>query len=241
VKQLSKNRIFENITFYVNKGEILGFFGLVGARRTDVVRAIFGADEVTSGEIYIRGKKVELHSPSDAILKGIGLIPEERKLQGFIRYLNNTDNIALPGLKKFARFLFINYKRKRENAVNFIRLVGLRPADPYFVTSNLSGGNQQKAVLAKWLSTGSDIMIFDEPTKGIDVGAKNEIYNLMEDLVEKGRSIIMISSELTEVIGMSDRLMIMKDGRIVAEKLRMEFNEKDILSFALEGATQLAT
>lgn len=235
VKNLTVNGEFENISFKLHKGEILGFFGLVGAKRTEVMRAIFGADKITSGEIFINGETVKITSPSIAIGHGIGLIPENRKTEGIISVLCNSDNIALPALKKFENGIFTSYKKRKMNCLEIGKKIELKPEDPDFKTINLSGGNQQKVVLAKWLSTNVDIMIFDEPTKGVDVGAKAEIYNLMETLVEEGKSIIMVSSEMTEVIGMSDRIFVMRSGLLMGEIDRSEFTEEKIATLALEG------
>ena len=235
VKNLAINNQFHDISFKLYKGEILGFFGLVGAKRTEVMKAIFGADKLDSGEIYINGTLTNIPSPNAAIAKGLGLIPENRKTEGFIKVMNNSDNIALPTLKRFETNHFTSYKKRLKNCEDIGKIVDLKPRDPEFMTDNLSGGNQQKVVLAKWLSTNVDIMIFDEPTKGVDVGAKAEIYNLMEDLIEQGKSIIMVSSEMTEVMGMSDRMFVMHLGEIAGELQRDEFSEETIAMAALEG------
>jgi len=230
------NKQFEDISFKLQKGEILGFFGLVGSKRTDVMRAIFGADKLDSGELYINGARVENKNPFKAISSGISLIPEERKTQGFVKTLTNAENITLPSLGNFMKFFLIDHKGKIATAVEYAKSVNVKPPDPNRLTFNMSGGNQQKVILAKWLSADTDIMILDEPTKGIDIGAKEEIYNLMEELVESGKSIIMVSSELPEVMGMSDRLIIMHEGKISAELTRGEFKESTILSMALGGS-----
>jgi ribose transport system ATP-binding protein len=235
VKNLKGSTGFKEVSFNLKKGEILGFFGLVGAGRTEVMRAIFGADPIHEGDIYLHNRKIHRSSPSKSIKNGLGLLPENRKEQGFVKYLNNADNIALASIKKYEKFKFVNKKKKYDNAINIGKVVKLMPNDPDFITTQLSGGNAQKVVVAKWLSTDADIIIFDEPTKGIDIGAKAEIYKLMESIVEQGKSIIMVSSELPEIIGMSDRLEIMREGHIVAELERKEFNEQSILTSALEG------
>ncbi len=188
---------FENINFDLHRGEILGFFGLVGAKRTETMRGIFGADPLTAGAVTLHGVPVTIGSPADATALSIGLVPENRKAQGFIKGLNNLDNIALASLDKFSRGAIQERGAKHSNALAIGRKVGLSPNAPEFMTANLSGGNQQKVVIAKWLSTDADILILDEPTKGIDVGAKAEIYALMEDLVHQGKSIIMVSDEGT--------------------------------------------
>lgn len=232
---LTKKGVYEDINFHLCKGEILGFYGLVGAKRTEVMRALFGADKYDQGKIIINHKEVIIKSPKAAIKLKIGLIPENRKTQGFIYEFSNAENIALTDPDKFKKFGLTSLGMKIENCTEIGKIVNLKPSDPLFKTVNLSGGNQQKVVLAKWLSANVDIMIFDEPTKGIDVGAKAEIYNLMESLVEQGKSIIIVSSEQPEVIGMSDRLLIMHNGKIVKELTRDEFDEQRIVTYALEG------
>lgn len=235
VKDLEGKTGFKKVSFELKKGEILGIFGLVGAGRTEVMRAIFGADPIFKGEVYLKGKKITNGSPSNSIKNGLGLLPENRKEQGFVKYLSNADNIALASIKKYEKHFFVNKNKKHENCLEVGKIVQLSPKDPDFITTQLSGGNAQKVVLAKWLSTDADILIFDEPTKGIDVGAKAEIYKLMEMIVKEGKSIIMVSSELPEIIGMSDRMIVMRSGHIVAEFMRHEFKEESILTSALEG------
>lgn len=235
VKNLSKQGVFQDISFKLKKGEILGFFGLVGAKRTDVVQAVFGAEKITGGEIFLKGEKIVNRSPHDAVKRKIGLLPENRKTQGFVKDLSNASNICLPSLEKYTKKGLVNHKAKKKRAFELGKKVNLKPEDPDFMTVNLSGGNQQKVIIAKWLSTDADILIFDEPTKGIDVGTKAEIYHLMEELVAQGKSIIMVSSELPEVIGMSDRIIIMHEGEITGEMMRSEFSEDALLNLALGG------
>jgi ribose transport system ATP-binding protein len=239
VKNLTKDGVFYDISFNLRKGEILGFAGLVGSKRTDVVRAIFGADVRTGGDIYVRGEKANINTPSDALKYGIGLIPENRKTQGFIKMMTNANNVGLASMKKFTHKGFLHYKEIIENCQHFISQINLNPKDPMYITENLSGGNQQKVIIAKWLSTNADILIFDEPTKGVDVGAKAEIYRLMEELLEQGKSIIMVSSELTEIIGMSDRVMVMREGHLISELQCSELSEERVLHFAMEGEIHL--
>ena len=235
VKKLAREGIFKDISFCLYKGEILGFYGLVGSGRTEVMRAIFGADRLDQGEIFINEEKVKIKNTKSAIKLKIGLISENRKSEGFIYEFSNADNIALTALDKFKSLGFMNKKKKLRNCEAIGEIVDLKPRDPTFKTINLSGGNQQKVVLAKWLSADMDILIFDEPTKGIDVGAKAEIYKLMEELVEQGKSLIIISSEQPEVLGMSDRLLIMREGKIVMELMPEKYDEKLIMTYALEG------
>ena len=226
---------FRDVSFELHKGEILGFFGLVGAKRTETLLALFGASRLTGGNIFLHGKKIANLSPADAIKNGIGLLPENRKEVGFVGDLNNRDNIALASLDLFKRGMLQSKKQKYRNALKQGQGVGLYPNDPEFITRNLSGGNQQKVILAKWLTTDAEVLIFDEPTKGIDVGAKADIYSIMEELVAQGRSIIMISSELPEIIGMSDRVIIMHQGKVTGTLNREEFSEPAILAKAVGG------
>lgn len=236
VKDLTLNGVFEDISFKLHKGEILGFFGLVGSKRTDIMRTIFGADKKSKGTIYIKNKEVTIKNPEQAVENHIALIPEDRKKQGFVKELNNAENIALSSLKKFTKHGLINHKEKVKNSEHYIKEMNLNPKDPYYKTYNLSGGNQQKVVIAKWLTTKAEIFILDEPTKGVDVGAKAEIYRLLEELVEQGKSIIMVSSELPEIIGMSDRVVIMNEGKKQKELDYSEFTEECILNYAIGGS-----
>ena len=226
---------FSDINFELKKSEILGFFGLIGAQRTELMRTIFGAEKSLKGQLYIKGNPVNHKTPHDGIQNGIALVSENRKEEGFIHEFNNADNIALAALKKYTENKVVKRKLKNENAIKQGQYVGLYPNDPDFYTRDLSGGNAQKVILAKWLSTDAEIMILDEPTKGIDVGAKTEIYRLMEEIIAEGKSIILISSELTEVMGMSDRIMVMSEGKLVGEVLRSDFSENNILSLAIGG------
>ena len=238
VKDFSSDELFRNISFSLKKGEILGFFGLVGAKRTDVARAIFGADAKDSGRLFISGKEVIIKSPRDALFSGIGLIPENRKTEGLIKNLTNEDNIGITCMERFTNHGFIKHKLKRENCQYYIDKLNLSPADPTYITESLSGGNQQKVILARWLSTEADILILDEPTKGIDVGAKAEIYLLLEELVHQGKSIIIISSELPEIIGICDRVVVMQEGKKITELPHQEFTEEKILHFAMGGTEE---
>lgn len=234
-KNLTRAGVFQNVSFDLRRGEILGFAGLVGSKRTDVVRTLFGADPLTSGEIMIRDKKVTIRSPQEGLEHGIALIPENRKTQGFVKVMNNADNAGLASMDRFTKRGIVNHKKKRDHFIEYMDLINLNPKDPDYLTERLSGGNQQKVILIKWLSTNADILIFDEPTKGIDVGAKVEIYRIMEDLVEQGKSIIMVSSELPEVLGISDRILIMREGRLVAEIPKLDYSEEKVMHYAMGG------
>lgn len=227
--------LFHNISFDLYAGEILGFFGLVGAGRTEVMRAIFGADPYTEGKVCLHQKEIHCKSPHEAIEMGIALISENRKEEGILPNFDNKDNISLASLKKYMSGFVINDDKKKKNALDKGSQVGLKPNDPAFMTVSLSGGNAQKVILARWMSTDAAVMIFDEPTKGIDIGAKADIYLLMEKMAQQGVAIIMVSSELTEVMGMSDRIIVMRDGMITGELEQEEFSEQNILNYTVEG------
>ncbi len=235
VTDLESEGVFRGISFKVHKGEILSFAGLVGAKRTDVMRAIFGADPLTGGQIKVHGKPANIKTPKQALANGIALIPENRKTQGFVKGFTNAQNMALASMNKFTKGFFVDDGKILDNCKYYMKEMDLHPNDPEYQTDSLSGGNAQKVIIAKWMTTKPDIIIFDEPTKGIDVGAKAEIYRLMEDMAADGKAIIMVSSELPEVIGMSDRVIIMREGRMVGELNRNDLNEESILHFAMEG------
>lgn len=207
----------KNVSFEVRRGEILALTGLVGAGRTETVRLIFGADKRSSGDIILDGQKLQIRSPSDAIEAGIGLLTEDRKLQGLVLGHALIDNFALPNLDQLSRFGFWKSSQTRQEFAQYTSALKIKIASPRQSAGTLSGGNQQKIVLAKWLARQSEVLIFDEPTRGIDVSAKFEIYTLMNELVAQGKSILMISSELSEVLGMADRIIVMHEGKITGE------------------------
>lgn len=221
-----------NISFKLRRGEILGLAGLVGAGRTETARAIFGADPVISGEIILNGKNVRISSPQDAIKHGIGLIPEDRKRHGVLLKSSIKNNITLSSLARVSKFGYINRKKENRKLLELKDSLKIKTPSLEQLVKNLSGGNQQKVVLAKWLATNCDILIFDEPTRGIDVGAKQEIYKLMRQLAESGKALIMISSEMPELLGMSDRIIVMHEGDIVGELDRNEATQELILDMA---------
>lgn len=221
-----------NINFELRKGEILGFAGLVGAGRTELMRMIYGADPAEKGELILEGKSARLMEPTDGIRNGIGLIPEDRKLHGVILKMNIRHNITLASLKGISKWGMIRNRQEMEQAEFFRNKLKIKTPDLRQKTMNLSGGNQQKVVLAKWLATNSRILIFDEPTRGIDVGAKQEIYRLMRDLAEEGKSIIMVSSDMEEILGMADRILVMYEGRITGEVLQYDFSQETIMKLA---------
>jgi len=239
VKHLTRKGVVQDVSFSIRAGEILGFAGLVGAGRTETMRAIFGADRLDSGEIYVRGKMVRINSPADAIKARIALAPEDRRSQGLVTCLTVAENITLANMSSVSRgYGVISRKLDREKAEQYIHDLDIRTLGPQQRVRNLSGGNQQKVVLAKLLNTKADLFIFDEPTRGIDVGSKAEIYQLMGRLAEAGAGVIMVSCELPEILGMSDRIFVMHGGRIVAEVLPNEATEEKILTYAVGGASE---
>ena len=235
VKNLTRKGVIEDINLTVHKGEILGIAGLVGAGRTELARAVFGADPIDEGEILLDGNKIEVRSPRDAIRQGIGLVTEDRKALGLILGMVVRENISLANLDALTRFGFVNRREEKRIALHSIEELMIKTPSIEQQVQNLSGGNQQKVVLAKWLFTQSKVLIFDEPTRGIDVGSKVEIYQLMNRLAANGTAIIMISSELPEILGMSDRILVMHDGRIAGELSRKDATQEKIMQLATGG------
>lgn len=222
-----------HMNLHLRKGEILGLAGLVGAGRTEFARLIYGADKMEHGTIKLEGKLVNIKNPADAVDLGIGLLPEDRKQQGVILDLSIEQNIALPVLKSISTFFTINRNKEKKIVDNHINSLRIKTPSPAQLVGNLSGGNQQKVVVSKWLASNVKVLIFDEPTRGIDVGAKQEIYQLMNQLTERGISIIMISSEMEELIGMSDRILVLREGNIVGELSdRAQFTQENIMQLA---------
>ena len=232
VDNLSSDNNLENISFSVKAGEVLGFGGLVGAGRTELVRAIFGADPVTGGTIRIRGKEVKINHPVQAVKLGLGLIPEDRKQHGIISELSIKENISYSSFEKVSRLRIIMTRCLKEVAEKYRRVLNIVTPSIDKKIKDLSGGNQQKVVLARWLATGCEIFLFDEPTRGIDVGAKQEIYRLINTLAEEQKGIIFISSEMPELLGMSDRIIVMHEGKIAGELARGEATQEKILQLA---------
>lgn len=230
VKGLTNNKL-RNISFELRRNEILGITGLTGAGQTELVRAIFGADPYL-GEIYINGEKADIHSPQDAIRYGISYLPEDRKQYGILLEMSVRFNMSIASVKNYARRGFVNPAKENETVQKYVDAIRIKTPGLEQKSKNLSGGNQQKVILGKWLACSSDIIIFDEPTRGIDVGAKQEIYTLMSKLVHEGKSIIIVSSELPELIGMSDRALVMYNGKITAELDKSELSQELILSKA---------
>lgn len=231
VKKLCGNGI-KDISFSVRKGEILGLAGLVGSGRTELVRTVFGAEPAESGEILLEGKSVRIKSPKDAIKMGIGLIPEDRKRQGVFLELDVKTNISLAAIKDLCKFSLVDKRAENMLTSDYKEQLKIKTPGLKQKVKNLSGGNQQKVVLAKWLATKTKILIFDEPSRGIDVGAKQEIYNLMRGLTDNGMTIIMISSDMEELLGMSDRIIVLCEGKVAGEVSKSEFSQNYILELA---------
>jgi ribose transport system ATP-binding protein len=241
VKNLRRPKLVHDVSFQLRAGEILGFSGITGSGRTEVVRAIFGADPHTA-EMTVEGRPYRPRSPTDAIRRGVALVTEDRKAQGLFLKLDVAVNTTISGLRQVCRGGVI--RRARENALvnRMIRDLRIKTPSSRFIVVNMSGGNQQKVILARWLSVDTKILIVDEPTRGIDVGSKAEIYQLLDELTRRGVGIIMISSELPEVIGMSDRVLVMREGTVVGELSRAQASEEAIMRFAVgeEGAAAQA-
>ena len=232
VSHLNAGRAVKDVSFELRRGEILGFAGLMGAGRTETARAIFGADEVQSGRIAINGRPARIRSPRDAVAHGLGYLSEDRKRFGLALNLDIRDNVVMATYEEFESGPFVVSRRVERATDEYVRRLAVKTPSTSQLVRNLSGGNQQKVVLAKWLIRNSDILIFDEPTRGIDVGAKSEIYALMNELAAEGKSIIMISSELPEVLRMSDRVLVMCEGRITGELDIAEASQERIMEYA---------
>lgn len=232
VSHLNAGKMVQDVSFELHKGEILGFSGLMGAGRTETARAIFGADPKESGEIWVNGKAVTINTPEDAVKHGIGYLSEDRKRYGIVVQKSVAENTTMASLKQFLNGIFINKKKEEKVAQEYVDSLATKTPGVDQLVVNLSGGNQQKVVIAKWLAKDCDILIFDEPTRGIDVGAKNEIYKLMNKLASEGKAIIMISSEMTEILRMSDRVIVMCEGKITGEIDIAEATQENIMNLA---------
>ena len=233
VKGLSTKNFLKDISFYVRSGEIVGFAGLVGAGRSEVMRAVFGIDPRESGEILVKGQPVNIRSTVDALRAGMGLVPEDRKEQGLILKMSVQHNASIAALPSVARGWFLDKRRERALTDEYVNKLKVKTPSRDQKVMNLSGGNQQKVVIAKWMATHPSVLILDEPTRGIDVGAKKEIHLLMNELVRQGVAIIMISSELPEILGMSDRIYVMHDGRIKGEISRDDATQESVMKMAI--------
>ena len=235
VKNLCAKHAFEDVSFEIRKGEILGVAGLMGAGRTEVAQALFGYRKVTSGEVVIDNKKVSIHSPIDAMKQKIGFVTEDRKTQGLVLDFSIKENIMLANLEKGSKSGVIVPNIENKMVAEYIEQLRIRTSSADLAAKSLSGGNQQKVVIAKWLGTNPDILILDEPTRGVDIGAKKEIYQIMNNLAEAGVSILMISSELPEVIGMSDRVLVMREGKVTGMVNKENMTQESIMYYATGG------
>ena len=239
-KDIKQGKTLKGISFYARAGEITGFYGLMGAGRTELMRAIFGADPYDSGVVVVKGNPVEIKSPEQAKQLGIALLTEDRKQQGLILNFTLNENISLPNLDTAMTQFGLNKSKETANNQKLADSMHVKTPSLEQLAKNLSGGNQQKVVICKWLNTNSDIIIFDEPTRGIDVGAKAEIYGIMNDLKKAGKAVIMVSSELAECIGVSDRIYVMHEGEMTGLiEDPKEFTEELIVGCATGAKTHL--
>ena len=231
VENFTRYGVYRKINFSLSRGEILGFSGLVGAGRTELIRGIFGADPIDEGKLYLNGKEVNINSPETAVRNRFALLTEDRKTQGLVLSASILSNLIITCLSKFKKGLFLDNTKISKAVDHNIKSLQIKTPGPDTLAEQLSGGNQQKVVVGKWLNSDAEIYIFDEPTRGIDVGAKVEVYNLMNKILEENKAIIMISSELPEILGMSDRVIVMRNGNITAEIKRdsKQFNQEDIM------------
>lgn len=235
VRNASSKGIFQNVSFEVRAGEVLGFAGLMGSGRTEMMRTIFGLDRMDSGELFIRGHKVNIRKPTDAVSHGIGFITEDRKDEGLVLDFSIRENMVLPNLFSFSSKGFISGAKEQKFVDTLIQRLQIKTQSSETSARNLSGGNQQKVVIAKWVGIGPSVLILDEPTRGVDVGAKREIYQLMNELTDRGVAIIMVSSELPEVLGMSDRVAVVHEGHISGVLSREEATQEKIMTLATGG------
>lgn len=243
VRNLNRGKALRDVSFNLKRGEILGFAGLIGAGRTEVARAVFGADPYENGEILIKGKPVHIKSPGDAVVHGIGYLSEDRKRYGLTLGLDVKENVAMAAMKKFLKWLaWMDFKKAAQRGEEMVKALNIKTPSLEQKVKFLSGGNQQKVVIGKWLTADTDILIFDEPTRGIDVGAKSEIYKLLNDLAHQGKSIIMISSELPEILRMSHRVVVMCEGRVTGILDIGEASQESIMKYAtMRSEAVLAT
>jgi len=233
VKNLSRRGVFQDISFQVRKGEILGVSGLMGAGRSEIMQAIFGIERIDEGAIYLDGERLRIHSPKDAIKKGIGMVTEDRKLLGLVTCRSVRENITYASLDELSNWIFTNVTNENNASGDMIRMLDIKTPSQRQRVGALSGGNQQKVIVANWLLTKPKVLILDEPTRGIDVGAKSEIHKLMCKFAQDGMAIIMISSEMPEILGMSDRIIVMHEGRMKAEFNREDATQEKILASAM--------
>lgn len=235
VEHLNRGEELKNISFSARKGEILGFGGLVGAGRSELLEAIFGYDPYTSGEIFIEGQKVEIKNTRDAIQNGLALVPEERKVKGIFAGLSVMENINAVSYKTLKNGNLIQKKKEQQSAQDYVEKMKIRTTSIHKLIGQLSGGNQQKAILSRWIRMRPQILMLDEPTHGIDIGAKEDIYHFIQELAQSGTTIILVSSEMQELIRLSDRVVIMREGQIQGSLDKQELSQENIMYFAMGG------
>jgi ribose transport system ATP-binding protein len=236
VAGISRSREFADISFQVHSGEVVGLAGLVGAGRSEILETVYGARRFESGSVTVDGKRLHAGSVVSAVAAGVGLCPEERKSQALLLDQTVVNNVTLASLRRFAAGPFVRRRKEEQAALGQIRTLDLRPADPQRDARTLSGGNQQKVVLARWLLKGCRVLLLDEPTRGVDVGARSELYALIRGLADAGVAILLVSSEVPEVLGLSDRVLVVRDGRIVHDGPAHEIDESDVLGLVMEGS-----
>lgn len=235
VSNLQRGTAVKGVSFSIRRGEVLGLTGLVGAGRTEVARLIFGADRRDAGQIQLDGKYLSIHGPRDAIRAGIGLLTEDRKTQGLILPHSVRENFGLPNLSRFSRLGFVSASTEKAEFGRYVQQMRIKIPHAEQRARNLSGGNQQKVVLAKWLARNCEVLLFDEPTRGVDVGAKYEIYLLINQLAAEGKAVLLISSEFPEILGMCDRVLVMHDGRVTGEIADVKrATQEDLLELAMK-------
>jgi rhamnose transport system ATP-binding protein len=232
VRGLTRRGVFSDVSFQVRRGEIVGLAGLVGAGRTEIARVLFGIDRADAGEVLVSGRRVTIDSPADAMRLGIVYVPEDRHEHGLVLDFSIAANISLPIVGKLSRFLVVDQKREEELAAGYAKQLQVRATNVEQAASGLSGGNQQKVVIAKWLATKPTVLLLDEPTHGVDIGAKAEVHRIISQLAVQGLAIVLISSELPELLGMADRVLVLHEGRVAADFGRGELSQEGIMAAA---------
>jgi ABC-type sugar transport system ATPase subunit len=230
VKSLSSIGKFENISFSVRRGEVVGMAGLVGAGRTETAKAIFGLDKHATGDVFIKGKKLKLGDVHESMRRRIGFLPEDRKKEGLVLSMNISDNVSLPHIDHFTKLGFVDRTRELTEVEKLTKRLRVKAPSIESITAGLSGGNQQKVALAKWMARSCDLLIVDEPTRGVDVGAKAEIYQLLDEVACQGLAVLMISSELPELLNLARRIVVLREGFLTGELSHEEFSQENLLN-----------
>jgi ribose transport system ATP-binding protein len=237
VDNLSCPREFENVSFSVRAGEIVGLAGLVGSGRSEILEAVYGARRPTTGRVVLNGRPLRLGDVTKAVQAGMGLAPEERKSQALFMQQSVGHNVSVASLRRYARLGWLDRKKEITDAEQQTRALDLRPADPLRPVRTLSGGNQQKAVVGRWLLKGCRLLLLDEPTRGVDIGARAELYALIRRLADSGVGVLLVSSEVPEVLGLADRVLVLREGRVIREANAREIDESQVLDLVMEGST----